>query len=80
MRVRWLHGSAGAEKSVMMERLLDTIPLPRSSQHWASLTLPSPLPPYLTSFQNSRFRSQASQVKTSRNRMTQTPIARRIAR
>src|SRR6185437_10861412 len=31
IRVRWLHGSPGAENSVMMERLLDTIPLPRLS-------------------------------------------------
>src|SRR5262245_56519223 len=29
MRVRWLHGSLGAEKSVMMDRLLDKFPLPQ---------------------------------------------------
>src|ERR1700734_4083710 len=33
IRVRWLHGSPGAENSVMMERLLDTIPLPRPTHH-----------------------------------------------
>jgi hypothetical protein len=29
--VRWLHGSLGAEKSVMMDRLLDKIPLLRGA-------------------------------------------------
>src|SRR5579883_809821 len=47
IRVRWLHGSRGAENSVMMERLLDTIPLPRSSHLSFPLTLAGPWPSLL---------------------------------
>jgi hypothetical protein len=81
MRVRWLHGSLGAEKSVMMDRLLDKIPLPRlqplraieararHALHWAL---------QWTSFQYSFFKDQASQVNTSRNSTTHTPSERRF--
>src|SRR5690242_9676797 len=48
IRVRWLHGSLGAEKSVMMDRLLDKFPLPPvTTRRW---DLPAPRGPSMDVF------------------------------
>src|ERR1043165_5155042 len=62
IRVRWLHGSSGAEKSVIVARRLDTEPSPRDGplSH-------GELAAQRTSFQYSFFNMYAMAVNMRRN-------------